>query len=1159
MKNRRKTLTSFTANHANPIQPGTAKLSFVADAGGNILSSEPGPLFFGGYAAVEFLSLPIFRLVHPADAAALKEAVQQAATEIIVDKTIGFRFLCKDDSWLRVSASIKPFARGKAALCFTALPAAEVRNKATAHFSDYPFFNNHPVPMFIANEELNLLAQNESAAQHYGYKRSDILRMNIAQLRADPIPAALLKELKCLSLYQGKDKHRKKGGEVIDVEVVAHKVQYKGREVWLSTVYDITEQTKALEALAQSELRYRKFVEQSITGIWRYDLREPMPLHLSKEQMVDHFYRHCYLGDCNDAMAKMYGLEKKEDLIGKNCEFFLPRSEPSSTVFFEEYIDSGFAVRNAISYEKDIHGKAKVFLNNYSAHIENGFMLHNWGTQLDITQQRADEESLAYMASVVEHAHDAIYTWSADRKVIIWNKACEKLTGIPAGDIKGRPVRDFFLYRSLSASLKEINQTLIAHGSWKGEVQLQHKKTGAPVYALVCIMAQKDNAGNIGHLMVFCRDISEAKKAEHLLKESEDRFVNLADGAPAMIYLIDERDQPFYFNQEWLRFTGRTLAEEIAVDPTPDIHPDDTEWVKHLYYSNTLARRSFAAEYRRRNSHGEFRWISDRCTPRFLSDGTYVGYTGFCFDVHERRKAEEQNHQQAVQLSGILNSITDGFAAMNNEFVVTMWNREAERIFGIKQEDVIGKPAYWNFKAYKNTRGATLLNEAFLYKKPVQVEEFVAATGLWCEATLYPYPDGFFLYFKDTTGRRRKQLLLELQMRLLEASSQNDLSDEATAALLTAGMEQIFPGTLGLVCIANRATGLFQTVPTPSVPSWLCEQAGKLRIKTLFPEESKETLQPIVVKNIHQDNRWAAYHALAKAQNVETAVVVPVVSGGKVVAILSLYGSGRCVAHEDKVEVLQQLAALTAAMDEKREAEIRRKAMEKRMAKERLEQQRRVSAALLEGVEKQRLDMSRELHDNVCQMLASAKLFIEVSVAEHNIQSERVQQGVDYLMEALNEIRRLSHELAPPSFRRLGLVEAIKEHIGTLEQVHKLTVLFRTSPNSAVKALPADIQLSLYRIVQEQTANIVKYAKARQVCIALEKKGGEICLTIEDDGVGFDPKTTKRGLGLSNIISRAAICNGKASVVSEPGKGCKVNVQLPLAGAAKTGTGAVPR
>lgn len=1149
MKNPRKTPTAIGTNCTHQIQRNTALLSLVVDRCGNIISLQISQPFFGGYTKNEF-SPSLFHYVHPADATRVKQALQQ---DVSADD-IRFRFLCKDDTWLVVSAAIRPSATGTVCLNLAASPVTSLARatEADSRFGDYSFFNSHPLPMFIASAgELNLLELNESAAHHYGYTHNDILGMPIGGLRIEPLAPELQNVLETISVYQGKDRHRKKNGDVIDVEVVAHKLWHEGQEVWVSTIYDITDQTKAIQALAQSELRYRKFVEQSITGIWRYDLREPMPLCLSKEQIIDHFYKHCYLGDCNDAMAKMYGLQKKEDLIGKDCEFFLPRDEPSSIAFFEEYIDSGFTVHNSISYEKDIHGNAKVFLNNYSAHIENGLMIHNWGTQLDITQQRADEESLAYLASIVENSADAIYTLSADKKVLTWNKACEKLSGIKAEEIKGRRVRSFFHYQMLSESYKTIRHTLQQQGSWKGEVMLQYKRSGKSLLALVYVIAQKDKAGTINRLMVFCRDISETKKTEHRLKESEERFINMADKAPAMIYMIDERDRPFYFNCEWLRFTGRTMEEEIATNSLLDIHPDDLEKVKQTYYTNTLARRGFELEYRRKNHHGEFRWVTDRCTPRFLEDGSYIGYVCFCFDIHERRKAEEKSRRQAIQLSGILNSITDGFLAMNNNFTVTMWNKEAERLFGVKAEDIVGKPAHVNFKSYKHTLGAKLLNNALLHKKRVQFEEYVIATKLWCEATLYPYRDGFLLYFKDTTSRRRKQMLLELQKRLLEASANHDLTDAKAAALLTNGIEQIFPGTMSSLCKTNRDTGLFRTVSTqPLLPS-LCDHLDKLKIAELFPEEKRETLQPFVVENIQQDSRWQSYHALAKEHNIQTVVVTPIVSSdGKVMSTLNVYHFEACKIEKETLEILQQLAALAAAVDEKKQAENQRKEMEDRLAKEKLEQQRRVSAALLEGVEKQRLDMSRELHDNVCQMLASAKLFVEMSVAEN--QSEFAKKGIKFVMDALNEIRRLSHELAPPSFRRLSLVDAVKEHISTLKQAHGLNVSFRNTLNGSVEALPADVQLSLYRIVQAQTTNITKYAKAQQVHIALEKDRDKILLTIEDDGVGFDLKKTKRGIGLSNIISRATICNGKAIVTSEPGKGCKVEVQVPLNNAGKS-------
>lgn len=1008
------------------------------------------------------------------------------------------------------------------------------------------FFNNHPLPMFVADAaSFDFLDVNESALRKYGFSRQEVEGMNLRQLRTADDTDAICQTLKNLSVWQGEDVHRKKDGTELDVDVVAHKILHHGREVWMSTVNDVSERKKAERELAGIELRYRMFVEQSTEGIWRYELRKPMPVTYSLDELVAHFYAHCYLAECNDAMAQMYGLQRKEELIGKNAAFFLPQTDPASRAFFETFHRNRFTAKNTLSYESDVRGNVKIFLNNYSGYVEQGCLLRVWGSQSDITQQKADEESIEYLASIVEHSADAIYSVAQDRGVITWNKACEKLTGVKAHEIKGLGVRDFFFYRSISARLKTIRDAVLREGSWKGEAEMQHKGTGAVLHVLVYIIAQKDEAGAVNRLLVFCRDISEAKKAEHLLRESEERFINMADAAPAMIYMIDEKDRPFYFNHEWLRFTGRSLQEEICVNSMPDIYPDDLERVKHTYYTNTLARRPFELEYRRRNVHNEFRWIVDRSTPRFLNDGTYVGYVSFCFDIHERKKTEEENKRQAVQLAGILNGIADGFLAMDNRFLVTMWNKEAERIFGIQAEDIVGRPAHLHFKAYKNKPVAKLLNEALLNKKPFQCEEFIDRNQLWVEATLYPYPDGCLIYFKDTTSRRRKQMLLELQKQMLEANSNGKLTAQQGAVMLTNGVEKIFPGTLCTVCYANTHTGLLQTVLTPSIPAPLTGQVGKLKIADLYPDDAPP--QPLVVPNVQTDWRWQVYREQTKAYGIQTAVVVPVLSSqGKVMAALSIYFFKACAVETETLEILQQLAAVAAAILEKRRAEKRQRELEQRLADEKLAHQKRISKALLEGSERERAEISMELHDNVSQVLSSAKLYMELGIAEDKILSPLARKGVDYLMDGINEIRRLSHQLASPAVRDLGFAEAVQGHLHSLQRVKALQVSFACSVNNVETEMGEDVQLSLYRMVQEQTSNILKYAAAKAIAVELRRSADAFVLVVEDDGVGFDMQRVKKGLGLANIVSRAAIFKGTAVFATAPGKGCRLEVTIPV-------------
>ena len=90
-----------------------------------------------------------------------------------------------------------------------------------------------------------------------------------------------------------------------------------------------------------------------------------------------------------------------------------------------------------------------------------------------------------------------------------------------------------------------------------------------------------------------------------------------------------------------------------------------------------------------------------------------------------------------------------------------------------------------------------------------------------------------------------------------------------------------------------------------------------------------------------------------------------------------------------------------------------------------------------------------------------------------------------------------------------------------------------------------DLKLNIYRIIQEQENNIMKYAEAKNVHISLEAKGNNIIIKVEDDGNGFDVNSKRNGIGISNIINRAETFNGTAKIESSPGNGCKIHVSIP--------------
>ena len=91
-----------------------------------------------------------------------------------------------------------------------------------------------------------------------------------------------------------------------------------------------------------------------------------------------------------------------------------------------------------------------------------------------------------------------------------------------------------------------------------------------------------------------------------------------------------------------------------------------------------------------------------------------------------------------------------------------------------------------------------------------------------------------------------------------------------------------------------------------------------------------------------------------------------------------------------------------------------------------------------------------------------------------------------------------------------------------------------------------DLHLALYRITQEQTTNIIKYSKAKRVDVSLEVKDGVLYFTITDDGIGFDPTQKRQGIGITNMQSRVETLNGNLKIISAPGKGTRLQVEIPV-------------
>src|SRR5579872_3726267 len=217
--------------------------------------------------------------------------------------------------------------------------------------------------------------------------------------------------------------------------------------------------------------------------------------------------------------------------------------------------------------------------------------------------------------------------------------------------------------------------------------------------------------------------------------------------------------------------------------------------------------------------------------------------------------------------------------------------------------------------------------------------------------------------------------------------------------------------------------------------------------------------------------------------------------------------------------------------------------LEKELALQQRLKQQQITEVVLGAQERERFELGQELHDNINQILATSKLYLDVAIEEKEPRIELLAKSRKNISMAIEEIRKLSKELITPTLNDLGLIQSIKELIRSIQMVKKMKIRLHISGLDEAELLPEQ-KINIYRIIQEQLNNILKHAQAGEVVIELNKVKEQVRLRLTDDGKGFDPRMRRKGVGLSNIISRAELYNGKVEIDSSPGKGCRLEVIL---------------
>lgn len=209
-----------------------------------------------------------------------------------------------------------------------------------------------------------------------------------------------------------------------------------------------------------------------------------------------------------------------------------------------------------------------------------------------------------------------------------------------------------------------------------------------------------------------------------------------------------------------------------------------------------------------------------------------------------------------------------------------------------------------------------------------------------------------------------------------------------------------------------------------------------------------------------------------------------------------------------------------------------------------LDQQQKIE----EGKQLEKKRISRELHDGVMGRLSGIRL--NLFILNKKTDQETIAKCLEHISEIQNiekEIKTIAYDLEKNVFSdTIGFVTIVKNLFRDMEEHSEQNFKLEMDETIEWELLDGNAKINLYRIVQESLQNIYKYANAKNVTLRVHKTEGAIAVTIEDDGIGFDVQKIKKGLGLKNMEERAKDIDGKISIISEEGRGTKINLIIPI-------------
>ncbi|WP_210490365.1 PAS domain S-box protein [Rufibacter aurantiacus] len=621
----------------------------------------------------------------------------------------------------------------------------------------------------------------------------------------------------------------------------------------------------------------------------------------------------------------------------------------------------------------------------------------------------------------------------------------------------------------------------------------------------------------------------ERAEAERALADSEEQFRRAIEDAPIPVIMHAEDGEVLQISHSWTELTGYRQEEVPTFDHwLTQAYGEGAEKVRsHMQHLFTGHRRTVDIDFPVRTLRGEVRhWSFSASSPGTLKDGRRF-IVGMAVDITERRRAEEQLQEFNAQLEQQVTERTKALqeskelleASANTSplgmVVVKSIRNASGRIMDFEYvwlnavsremagEDVTGLRMLQLYPHIKEIGLFDAYVKAVDQNGRVDFEENFSLSQRWFRWLAVKLDDGLFISVEDITERKKAEKSVAEHLTLLRQS-------EEVARM---GSWEY-----------NLQTGVYR---------W---SDGMYRLFGL-PLDAPVHPETYLEYVVEEDRGTAREMVEGLRQGREPKEDTFRVKVGEAELLLKIKG----VALRNGQGEVEKVLGVDLDL-----SEVHR--LEQENLRMRLEQQKALLLAILEAQEEERRRISESLHNGVAQILYATKLNLG-RAKEHDVESGKeenqpLQTVEDLLTEAINETRRVSHELVPMLLQEFGLQVALESMCRKFEDS---ALFLQCKVEGLEQRLEPYLEIALFRMSQELVNNILKHSGATAATLSICKEGEHIQLQARDNGRGIKAgKSNGKGIGLKSIKDRVKLLNGTLSVSApKSGKGTLITIQVP--------------